>query len=261
MFIQGLKRWVKVGVMTFLTVAFIGSTAGEGKASASAWDAALRSVEGLYDGYESAELSLKVLKGEVSYIRKQNNERLDQVNAAVKQIDKSKLNQLQAAYEKLKEKHDPLLKQYTELGKKAAAARKAKDSKGALVYDLKRNQIKEQAAAARLEIKKKYDELDAAKKQTAAKAKLVKDALQPVYANKTRITAENKTIAEMNKRKSAADQRYKSSVKLGDAIGAAIELNRLLSELRGMYQSHQHIYQWEKDIKQQIFLAEAKLPR
>ncbi|NMO95840.1 hypothetical protein [Paenibacillus lemnae] len=258
---QGLKHLWMTSLICLVLGLGITGMGSPALAASSSWDAALKSVELLYDSFEAVELSNKVIKQEITQLRKLNNNRLSRLNASIKGIDKSKVDQLQASYDKTKQQHAPLLAEYTELGKQAAAARKAKNTKSALMYDLKRNRIKEEAAAARLDIKKKYDALSAAKKQKAAKDKVVKDALIPVSAVKKLITAENKSIADMNKRKSAADKRYKSAVKTGNAITAAAELNLLLTELKKMNASHQKILGWEKEIQRLIAAAENKLTR
>lgn len=83
--------------------------------------------------------------------------------------------------ETLQREHASLLEQYSALGKQVTAAKKRKDSKAADLLELKRNKLKPSATAASAEIKAKKDALAAAKKVTAGKKKIVKDALAPVF--------------------------------------------------------------------------------
>ncbi|KKO52493.1 hypothetical protein [Paenibacillus sp. DMB20] len=194
-------------------------------------------------------------------LRKLNTDNLKEIHSKLKLIDKEKLDKLKSEADHARKKYEPLLAEYTDLGKKAAEARKRKDRKSAVMFDLKRNRIKASANAARQEIKVKRDALTAAKKLASAKVKAVKEALVPVQALKKQITAENKKISDYNKNRIASDKRYKSAVKLGDAIMAAAELRQIVGYLGSVQSSQKSIYEWESGIRKTIQAAESKLPR
>ncbi|MFC7679822.1 hypothetical protein [Paenibacillus sp. GCM10028914] len=231
------------------------------EASGTAWDAALTSIDQLYDSLTILESSNKLVKQQTQELRKQNNDKLKVINSQIQLIDKNKIDKLKTEVEQAKKKHDPLLTEYTNLGKKATEARKNNNKKAALMFDLRRNKIKDSATKARQEIKVKTDALTAAKKQASVKAKNVKDRLIPVQTIKKQITAENKQITEWNKSRIAANKRYQVAVKQGDAVIAAAELNLITSELGRIQVSQKKIYSWEVEIRNVIRDAEAKLPK
>ncbi|WP_054955095.1 hypothetical protein [Paenibacillus dakarensis] len=229
-------------------------------ASSTGWDEALKNIDQLYDSLVVLETSNKLVKQQTLELRKQNNDKLKAINERIKLIDKVRIDNLNEDVLLAQKKHAPLLTEYDDLGKKAAAARKSKNTKSALMYDLKRNRIKGSAAAARQEIKGKKDALAAVKKQASAKSKVVKDALLPVQSLKKQITAENKKIADANKVRISADKRYKAAIKQGNAITAALELKLITGELSRIQAFQKKIFEWEGSIRNTIRLAESKLP-
>lgn len=230
-------------------------------ASADSWNAALTSVDRIYDGKTALETLIKLEKQETQALRKRNDEDLKAINAAVKNIDKGKIDQLKAAADQAVAKHTPLLNEYTNLGKQITAAKKNKDKKTADLLELKRGKLKPAQEAARLEIKNKKAALTAAKQAAAAKAKLVKDALAPVTVSRKQITEENKLIAAANKKRSAADKLYKAAVKQGNAITAATQIALIYNELGKIHASQQKIRNWEKQVTAALNTARAKLPK
>lgn len=250
--------WSGLVLMCFLL--FVGKPT-YAEAAGSGWDDALTSIDQLYDSLIMLETSNKQVKQQTSDLRKRNNDKLKEINKQVQLIDKVKLDKLKSDAEQAQKKYAPLLAEYTELGKKATEARKSKNKKSALMYDLKRNRIKASVTAARLEIKVKRDALTAAKKQATAKAKVVKDALAPVGTHKKQVTEENKRVTEANQRRITADKRYKTAIKQGDAVSAAIELRMITGELNRIQTSLKKVYDWEGNIRNTLHTAEGKLPR
>ncbi len=245
-----------------LIFALVFSFPASGRASAAGdgWAAALSGIDALYDGYTALETANKIEKQAIQALRKDSEARLKTVNASVKAIDKAKIDRLAADAVALPNRHAALLKQYADLGKQAADARKRKDKKNADLLDLKRNKLKPSVDAAKSEIAKAKEALASAKKQAAAKAQIVKNALTPVAALKKQVTAENKTIAAYNKTRAASYKRYRSSVKSGGAITAAAELALMYTQLDKIHASQQKIYGWEKQIAAAIQSAAAKIP-
>lgn len=254
------KRYLNalaVLVMCFLLVA----RPAYAEASNTGWDAALTTIDQLHDSLTSLELANKQVKQQIQVLRQQNNDKLKEINSKVKLIDKVKLDKLKTEVDQIQNKYAPLLAEYTDLGKKATEARKRKDRKSVLLYDLKRNRIKGAVNAARQEIKSKKDALTAAKKQAAAKARIVKDALLPVQMLKKQITAENKKITDFNKNKNEVNKRYKAAVKEGDAVKAAAELKRIVDDANQIHALQKKIFEWEGNIRSTIHAAEAKLSK
>lgn len=231
------------------------------EASNTGWDAALTSIDQLYDNFSALELANKQDKQQIQVLRKQNNDKLKEINSKVQLIDKVKLDKLKTEADQTQKKYAPMLAEYTDLGKKATEARKRKDRKSALLYDLKRNRIKGAVNTARQEIKLKKDALTAAKKQAAAKAKIVKDALLPVQTLKKQITAENKKITDFNKNKNEVNKRYKAAVKEGDAVKAAAELKWIVDDANQIHALQKKIFEWEGNIRSTIHAADAKLSK
>ncbi|MBD8499735.1 hypothetical protein [Paenibacillus arenosi] len=233
---------------------------GHVTASSVGWEAALSTVEQLHDSLSALELANQLDKQKIQLLRKQNNEKRKEVDRRIKLIDKIKLDQLQSEAERSQKQHAPLLAKYTELGKKASEARKRKDKKSVLRYELERNRIKASVSAARHEIKQKKDTLTSVKKQAYTKAKQVRGSLEPIQTIKKQITAENKQITDIHsKNKSEANKRYRSAIKHGNAVTAAIELNLIVAELGRIHASQNKIYKWEGNIRNLIQAAEAKL--
>lgn len=230
------------------------------QASGDTWAAALSGIDTLYDGYTALETVNKLEKQEIQSLRKDSAARLKEVNAAVKAIDKPKIDRLASEAAALKLRHASLIQQYSDLGKQASEARKRKDKKNADLLDLKRNKLKPSVDAAKLEIKNANEAVSAAKKQATAKAKTVKDMLVPVASLKKQVTAENKSIAAFNKTRAASYKRYRSAVKSGNAITAAAEMTMMYAQLGKIHASQQKIYGWEKQISAAVKSAATKLP-
>ncbi|WP_233147122.1 coiled-coil domain-containing protein 22 [Paenibacillus selenitireducens] len=231
------------------------------EASDTGWDGALTTIDQLHDSFSALELTNKQNKQQIQVLRKQNNEKLKEINIQVQLIDKVKLDKLKTEADKSQKKYAPLLAEYTDLSKKTTEARKRKDHKSVLLFELKRNRMKASVHAARQEIMLKKDALTAAQKQATAKSKIVKDILVPVQSIKKQITAENKKITDFNKQRIAADKRYKAAVKQGDAVEAASELRLIVGALSQIHASQNKIYEWETMIRSAIYAAEAKLPK
>ncbi|MWV43151.1 hypothetical protein GRF59_05865 [Paenibacillus sp. HJL G12] len=229
-------------------------------ASDSVWEAALEDIGKLHDTFIGLESANQLEKQQIQDLRKQNNDKLKLINTRVQLIDMVKLDKLKTEAEQVQKKYAPLLAEYSELGRKATEARKRKDSKSALLYDLKRNRLKTSVNNARQEIKGKKDAYLAAKKIASAKAKVVKDILIGVQALKRQITAENQKMAEWNKDRAAADKRYKAAVKAGNAVTTASELKQIVAELNRIHDAQNKIMGWERDVAQTLRSAEAKLP-
>ncbi|OWA33346.1 hypothetical protein B9G55_21955 [Saccharibacillus sp. O16] len=234
--------------------------AGRAAAADNGWSAALSSMDVLYDGYTALETANKIEKQAIQSLRKDSEARLKTIHTALTQIDKTKIARLAADSTASQNKHAALLKQYSDLGKQAAEARKRKDKKSADMLDLKRNQLKPSVDAAKSEIKRTKEALASAKKQAAAKAKMVRDALAPATALKKQVTEENKSIAAANKTRAASYKRYRAAVKSGGAITAAAELTLMYAQLDKIHLSQQKIYSWEKQILAAVQAAAAKLP-
>ncbi|GIP27013.1 hypothetical protein J23TS9_21430 [Paenibacillus sp. J23TS9] len=251
----GITASIFILCMTLFMARPIGANASD-----TGWDNALTSIEKLHDTYTSVDASNKVEKQQLQALRKQNNNKLKDINTKVQSIDKAKIDKLKVDADQTEKKFAPLLKEYTELGKKASEARKRKDQKSALLYDLKRNRIKSAAIAARQEVKIKKDALASARKQASAKAKVVKDALAQAQTLKKHITSENLKITDVNKTRAAADKRYKAAVKQGDAIAAAGEMRQMVGVLTQVHASQLKMFEWERQITQTLRAAEEKLP-
>lgn len=251
----------KAAVCLVLLV-LISSIAGASPSYAAdiSWDEAITSIDKLYDLSQSLESSNKVEKQQIQLLRKENNERLSSLNAQLKLIDKAKLDRLKAEADSTRQKHAPLLAEYTALGKKASEARKSKDSKAALLYDLKRNRIKPEAAYARQSIKQKQETYSSARKLAAAKVKPVKEALVAIPAIKKQVTAENQRITALNKTKGEANKRYKTAIKQGNAPAAKAELATIVDLLKQIQSSMQIIMNQEQSIAAMLNSAEATLP-
>ncbi|WP_310551303.1 hypothetical protein [Paenibacillus glufosinatiresistens] len=238
-----------------------GSAEASGAESAADFSTALARMDGLYDGYGALEAAIKLEKAEIRDLRAANDLRQQRITAAVKLIDKAVIDRLSAAAAGASAGYAPLLQQYADLGKRATAARGAKDKKSADLLDLQRNRMKPAVTAARQEIADAKAALAEAKKTAAAKAAAVREALAPVAALRKQITAENGKIASANKTRTAAGKRYRSAVKAGLAMTAATEMAIMYRELGRIHACWQNMYGWEKQISGVLAAAEAKLPK
>lgn len=247
-------------ILLSLCLAFQLSITSPAYAGNSSWEEALVTIDSMYDTYTLVESSNKAVKQQIQALRKENNEELKSINARVQMMDKALLDRLKSDAESTRQKHAPLLAEYTALGKNASEARKRKDSKEAVLFDLKRNRIKGQVTAARQSIKQKQDAYNIAKKQTAAKAKLVKDELLGVPIIKKKVTAENQQISSLNKSKTSSEKRYKAAIKQGDAMSAGAELAMMIETLHQIQNSQLMILKNEQSIAIALKSAEARLP-
>lgn len=255
-YIKGLSGWM----LAILTLVLLVGAPYSASASGD-WDAAWNGMDAVFRQVETLESAVKLEALEIQALRKRNQSALSEVNAAIKQIDAQKLKTLKAAVEQIQRKHDPLIKQYSDLGKRAAAARRGKDRRTAERLDLKRNQIKGSVTAARTEIGRAKDAYSAARKEAAAKSKRMKDAIQPVQPLKKQVAAENAKISGAKKLRTAAEKRYRSAVKQGNAVAAMAEIGLIAKELGSIHASQQSIYGWEQRIGQIAAGAKAMIPR
>lgn len=228
--------------------------------AATDWDTALDTINGLYSNYSALQATLKNDSSKLQQLRKQNTAAQTSVKTRLQAVDRAVLDRLQNEADTIRKKHAPLLDQYTTLGKQAAAARKAKDLKTAALLDLKRNRLKASATAARAAVKVKADALAAARKQTAARIKPVKDALATVSELKKQIASSNKTLSTAQKARSEADKGYNAAVKQGNAIAAAAEMKTSYSQMASIQALQQTLYTLEQKVAQALRTAELKLP-
>ncbi|MCL6459134.1 MAG: hypothetical protein K6T85_14095 [Gorillibacterium sp.] len=251
-----LKLWFLVFCMVTL---LLGNTTQAH--AVESWDGALEKIDRLYNDFSLLETSLQLEGQQIRLLRKQNNDNLKSANTRIQAIDQGNISQLKLQAEQAQLKHAPLLKLYTELGKQATAARKAKNSKAAVLLDLKRNNMKASVVAARSDVKAKQDALTSAKKQAANKAQIVKDALVPVQTLKKQVAAENKIVTATEKLRSEANKRYKACVKMGNAITAMTEMQLVYEQMVRIQASQHKLSGWEGKISDTIRLAAAKLPK
>ncbi|WP_438350403.1 hypothetical protein ACP8HI_07030 [Paenibacillus sp. FA6] len=229
--------------------------------AADHWDNALSHVNNIYDDLTVLKVDISSKKKLIQEQRAMNNDALKQVNVKINNIDLELINRLQIQYDQTLRKHSPVLEQYTALSKQATAAKQNKDKKLADILDLKRNKMLTSVLVARSDVKATKDTLASAKKQRSIKLKKIKEVLAPVQNYKKMITAENKTIATTKQSYSAAEKRYKASVKQGNAITAAEDITLMYNEMQVIQTSQQHIYVWEKQISQIILLIESQIPK
>lgn len=225
------------------------------------WDTALVQVDMVYDDVATLKVTTSSETKRIQDQRTKNNALLKQLNVKITAIDVEWIKKLQLEADQTRKKHTPLLEQYTTLSKQASAAKKNKNKKLADLLDLKRNKLRASVEAARNDIKAKNAALSIAKKHRATKVKVVKDALAPVQVYKKKITAENKTIAAIKQIYSAAEKRYRASVKQGNAITAAADITLMYEQMVIIHTSLQKVDDWEKQIAQTIVIAESKLPK
>lgn len=252
------RRWTAVmaALLAILLIMPMQAQAAEG-----GWNGALTQIEQLHSGFTMLEAGIKLGGAEIRALRKENNNALKAVHTQIQAIDQGEIKRLTAVLKQAEEKHAPLLKEYTELGKQATVARKAKDAKQVLLLDLKRNKLKASATAARADIKLKRDALAAAKKQAVAKAKLVKDTLIPVQTLKKEIAAVNKSVSAAEKIRSDANKRYKAAIKQGDATVVMTEMQVVYNQMVKIRDSQSKLYRSEEQIAALIRTAESKLPK
>lgn len=253
--IRGLKWMAQVVlVAAFLTCNLTLVSAATG------WDSALDDINSLHGNYTALQATLKTDNSKIQKLRKQNNDALKSIRTVIQSTDQALLSRLSSEASSVQKKHAPLLEQYSTLSKQSTAAKKAKDLKTVTLLDLKRNKLKAAVTLARAEIKTKTTALAAARKQTAAKLKPVKDALAPITALKKQITAESKNLAATQKVRAEADKQYKAAVKQGDAVRAATELKSSYEQMKRIHSMQQNIYSWEQKTSPALRAAESKLP-
>lgn len=252
------KRWTMV---LAALLAILLSMPMQVQAAEGDWNGALTQIEQLHNSFTMLEAGIKLGGTEIRALRKENNAALKAVQTRIQAIDQDEIKRLTAVLKQAEDKHTPLLKEYTEVGKQATVARKAKDAKQVLLLDLKRNKLKAPATAARADIKLKRDALAAAKKQAVAKAKLVKEALVPVQSLKKEIAAENRTVSAAEKIRSDANKRYKAAIKQGDATIVMTEMQRVYNQMVKIRDSQDKLYRSEEQIAALIRTAESKLPK
>lgn len=228
--------------------------------AATEWDSALDDINALYNNYTTLQETLKTDNLKIQKLRKLNNDDLKSINIILKSVNEPQLTRLKTEATAIQNKHNPLLKQYSELSQQSAAAKKAKDLKTSTMLDLKRNKLKPAVVLAKTEIKAKTDALAAARKLTASKTKPAKDALIPIAALKKQIAAENKNVTAAQKVRSEADKQYKSAVKKGDAVAAAAGMRTSYKQLEQIHAMQQNLYNWEQKITVALRAAESKLP-
>ncbi|ULO05578.1 hypothetical protein H1230_21195 [Paenibacillus sp. 19GGS1-52] len=229
--------------------------------AASDWDNALDDINAIHGEYTALQGVIKADRLKIQKLRKENNDDLKTVNAQLLAVDQALLSRLKTETEAIRKKYAPLLEQYSTLSKQSTAAKKAGDTKTATLLDLKRNKLKAAVTAARAEVKNKVDALAAARKATAAKTKPAKDAIAPVAAIRKQIVAGNKSLAAEQKLRLEADTRYKSAVKQGNAITAAVELKLSYAHMSKIHTMQQMLYSSEQSIALAVRTAESKLPK
>ena len=253
--VSDLKGCILLVILIFLVTSNLSYAS-----AATEWDSALDNINALHNNYTSLQETIKNDSLKIQKLRKVNNDDLKSINLKLQSFDEPLLTRLKVEVTAIQNKHAPLLKQYSELGKQSTAAKKAKDLKTATILDLKRNKLKPAVVLARSEVKTKTEALAAARKLTATKTKPAKDALVTVTTLKKQIAVENKKVSAAQKARSEADKQYKIAVKQGDAILAAAEMRTSYEHMLQIHAMQQTLYSWEQKISVALRAAESKLP-
>lgn len=261
---KGLRKAKALTAMLFMLAAVMGSITqvaqpAQGAAVTQQTDAINR-MDGMYRDLDALQLVIKAVDQQIRAVRKTNHENVKTVRSRIRAVDQNLLARRKNEADQTRQKHAVLLAQYSSLGKQATAARQRKDKQQAALIDLKRNALKTSVTAARADIKAKNDALAAAKKHTALKVTPAKEALKPIQAIREQVTGENKILASYKKSRAAADRRFKSSIKQGNAATALIDMSQAYVWMGKISASQKKIYTLEQSIAKAIGIATGRLP-
>lgn len=186
----------------------------------------------LKQSYPSLQALLKEdlqLGAQIKALHYANEEAMIALRKAIRDIDRAKLDKLEAEVEQIKAKYKPLFDGYTALNKQISAARALKSKTLNAALGIQADAMKMATQLARDNIRAKEAALKAAKTAAAAAIKAARETLGATDAIKVQIQAYKSAAALPRKSQSPVWTNFKYAIKKQDVRSAADALETLVS--------------------------------
>jgi hypothetical protein len=230
------------------------------KTASQAGTEASERIYSLYTSFLTLQKEEQALDQRIKAIHADNTTRETELAKKIRELDAARLHQLALQVKQAKERHQPLFDQYTTLNKQIAAARLWKSKEMSYLLNLQAKAMKIFVEAARLDIRRKEEELRKAKTAANERIKTLRSALKEIEAPENRIKSLKQAIASANKQVSETWSALNKEVRAYDAGAVEASLSSLSFLSRQNVQSKESIYELEKQIAAVIRSVERKLP-
>ncbi|MFD0673770.1 hypothetical protein [Cohnella sp. GCM10027633] len=199
------------------------------------------------------------LEAQIKALHYANEEAAIALRKAIRDIDRAKLDKLQAEVDRIKAKYKPLFDDYTKLNKQISAARALKSKTLNAALNLQANAMKMATQLAREDIRAKEAALKAAKTSAAAAVKAARATLGETDAIKVQIKAYKSAAALPRKSQSPVWTNFKHAIKKQDVRGAMDALETLVSLAKQIAEKQRQALAAEKKIADVIVKTKAQI--
>ncbi|WP_379128278.1 hypothetical protein [Paenibacillus sp. sgz500958] len=177
-----------------------------------------------------------------------NEQALTIIRRDIREIDKAKVEQLEAQTKSFKDRQQPLFDQYSSLNRRISIAKGLKDKTLNKVLQSQADAMKIMVQLAREDIRSKDTVLKAAKEVRSKKISSARQTLAAIESSQNAIKTEKSVASALNTRLSAEWTGFKSSIRKPNANVAAQSLTSMISILRQIATSKQRIVSLEQKV-------------
>jgi hypothetical protein len=210
--------------------------------------AAAARIHSLYTQFLSSEKEEKELDQRIKTLHDANSKSETELLFTIRQLDASKLQQLEFQVQQVKQKHQPLFDRYTALNKQLATAKSLKNSTLTFLLNLQAQAMKVLVQAARHEVRVKEDALRSAKTTANQKIKKHREALDAMKPLDNKIKLLKQSIASNNKQMTPTWSNLNAQLKKRDSTEVEIALTTLLHLSKQTVVHKREIVQLEQQI-------------
>jgi hypothetical protein len=228
--------------------------------AAQASEAVSERIRSLYSSFLSLQKEELQLDQRIKSIHDNNTIKETELRRKIREIDASRLQSLALQVQQTKQRYQPLFDQYTSLNKQISAARAFKSKELSYLLGLQAKTMKILVDAARLDIRKKEDELRNAKASANQRIQTLRDALDGLEAPKSSIKSLKQSITAAGKQTTAKWSDLNKEVRANDASAVEASLSSLVYLSRQNMHNKQSILIEEEKMASMLRSVERRLP-
>lgn len=194
-------------------------------------------------------------------LRIRNDEALTALRQQIKQIDAKQLEQLKQRVDDTKARYKPMLDIYSTINQQITAAKKLQSKEWAAMLQIQANGMKAAVQLAKQDIRNKEAQLSAAKGQTTAKQKKIRDTLAALEPVDVKMRTHRDAVSSLGKLVAADWKAFTPHVKQQDAKASSEVLSALLTRLRQISEHKRNLYDLEAETTVIINRAKSQLSK
>ncbi|MEF3308967.1 hypothetical protein PV433_08620 [Paenibacillus sp. GYB004] len=194
-------------------------------------------------------------------LRIRNDEALKVLRRQIKQLDESHLAELKRRVDDTKARYKPMLDMYTSINQQITTAKKLHSKEWAAILQIQANGMKAAVQLAKQDIRNKEAQLTAAKGQTSAKQKKIRETLTALEPVDVKMRTHREAVTRLNKQVASDWKTFTPHVKQQDAKASSEALSALLSRLRQISDHKRSLYDLEAETTVIINKAKTQLSK